>query len=165
MITKQQYIDSINFELGVIRHLATKIDAAHLDFKPTPKQRSTHELMTYMSTIFGGAVDMIKASGDRSVYKAWTDKTPAVTLENFSDLLAVEEKHIAEVVGEMTEAELSEAVTIYGATRTRAEHLLNGPLKWAAAYKMQLFMNLKMSGAEHLNTLNLWAGMDGQLGA
>ena len=51
-----------------------------------------------------------------------------------------------------------------GIERTRAEHLLNGPLKWAAAYKMQLFMNLKMSGAEHLNTLNLWAGMDGSMG-
>lgn len=165
MITKQQYIDSITFELGVIRHLATKIDAAHLDFKPTEKQRSTHELMTYMSTIFGGAVDMIKAAGDRSVYKAWTDKTPAVTLANFDELMKIQEKHIQDVVSAMTEEDLAEKVTIYGNERTRAEHLLNGPLKWAAAYKMQLFMNLKMSGAEHLNTMNLWAGMDGSMGA
>ena len=164
MITKQQYIDSITFELGVIRHLATKIDAAHLDFKPTPKQRSTHELMTYMSTIFGGAIDMIKAGGDRTVYKAWLDKTPAATLENFAELMKIEEDHIREVVGGMSDEELAERVTIYGSERTRAEHLLNGPLKWATAYKMQLFMNLKMSGAEHLNTMNLWAGMDGSMG-
>jgi hypothetical protein len=31
-----------------------------------------------------------------------------------------------------------------------------------AAYRMQLFLYLKNSGNEELNTLNLWAGMDGQ---
>lgn len=164
MITKQQYIDSITFELAVVRHLAEKIDAAHLEFRPTPKQRSTHELLSYMSTIFGAAVDVIK-TGDQGAYRAWSEKTPAVTLGNFASLIEIEEKHIRDVVGGMSDSELEEKITIYGTERTRAEHLLNGPLKWAAAYKMQLFMYLKMTGAEHLNTMNLWAGMDGQMGA
>ena len=164
MITKQQYMDSLAFEFTVIKHLATKIDAAHLDFKPTPKQRTTHELLTFMTTIFGAAVDNI-ANGDTAAYKTWAEKTPAVTLENFASLLDTEEAHVREIVMAMTDAALDEKVAIYGTTRTRAEHLLNGPLKWAAAYKMQLFMNLKMSGAEHLNTMNLWAGMDGKMGA
>ena len=32
-----------------------------------------------------------------------------------------------------------------------------------AAYRMQLFLYLKSSGREELNTLNLWMGMDGPM--
>jgi hypothetical protein len=164
MITKQQYIDSIAFELTVIRHLATKVDAAHFEFRPTPKQRSMHELMQYMSTIFGAGMDMI-ATGDQSKYAVWSEKTPAVTVENFDSLIALEDAHIREVLGSMSDAMLEESITLYGTARSRAEHLINGPLKWAAAYKMQLFMYLKMTGNEHLNTMNLWVGIDPKIEA
>jgi len=32
-----------------------------------------------------------------------------------------------------------------------------------AAYRMQLFLYLKACGGEELNTMNLWAGMDGSM--
>jgi hypothetical protein len=32
-----------------------------------------------------------------------------------------------------------------------------------AAYRMQVFLYLKAGGREELNTMNLWAGMDGAL--
>ena len=159
MITKQEFIDSLSFELSVIRHLGEKVKAETFEFRPTPSQRSMHELMTYMSTIFGAAVDNIK-TGDTSAYSVWAKNTPAVTLENFSELIQKEEDHIKKSISDMSEEELNEAITLYGRERTRAMHLFNGPLKWATAYKLQLFMYLKMTGQEHLGTMNLWAGMD-----
>jgi hypothetical protein len=159
MITKQEYIDSLAFELHVIRHLGEKIKPENLEFRPTPKQRSTQELMHFMAYIFGSAADNIKG-GTSTAAEAWKATLPEVTLENFSELVQAQENHIKTVIGNMTEEELNETVTIYGRERTRASHLLNGPLKWAAAYKLQLFMYLKMTGQAHLGTMNLWAGMD-----
>ncbi len=37
--------------------------------------------------------------------------------------------------------------------------ILNGPLKWLTAYKLQLFLYAKACGAE-IGTANAWAGMD-----
>jgi hypothetical protein len=162
MITKEEYIASISFDFNVIRHLASKIQPETFDWKPTPTQRTIHELMTYMGHIFGLGMDMIlegDAKRDANIEK-WKATTPAVTLENFSELITKQEKYINEVVGNMSEEQLNEKIALFGNTQSRAVHLLNGPLKWASAYKMQLFLYLKATGQSHLNTMNLWVGMD-----
>ena len=166
MITKQEFIDSLCFELQVIRHLGEKVKIETFEFRPTTKQRSTHELLHFLCYIFGAAIDNVKESSLavpdnwKSAAEKWKSQLPEVTLENFSELIKIQEDHIQNVVGAMSETELGESITLYGRERTRAMHLLNGPLKWASAYKLQLFMYLKMNGQEHLNTMNLWAGMD-----
>jgi hypothetical protein len=159
MITKQQYIDSVCFEFNVIRHLGSKVQADTFEFRPTPKQRSMHELMHFLTTIFGYAVDSIK-QGTSTPDTEWKHEQSVVTLENFNEHMKKEEDYFRKVVGEMSEDDLNEEVEIFGRTQTRALHLLNGPIKWASAYKLQLFMYLKMTGQTHLNTMNLWAGMD-----
>lgn len=167
MITKQEYIDGICFELNVIKHLAAKLTPENFEFRPTPKQRSTHELMKFMCTIFGAAVQATKEADSAAaegwnpaIPEQWNASLPEVTVENFSELIDKEADYIQKTVDGMTEEELNTPVVIYGRKQTRAMHLLNGPFKWAPAYKMQLFMYLKLTGQTHLNTMNLWAGMD-----
>ncbi len=41
--------------------------------------------------------------------------------------------------------------------------LVNFPLKFLAAYRMQLFLYLKSTLTEELTTMNCWFGMDGEL--
>jgi hypothetical protein len=167
MITKQEYIEALSFEFTVIKHLAAKVTPDMLEFRPTPKQRSTLELMTFLCTIFGTATEVTKQadstaaeSWNQAVAEKWNATLPKVTVENFGELMDAQAAYIQETVGGMTEEELNTPVVIYGRKQTRAMHLLNGPFKWAPAYKMQLFMYLKMNGQTHLNTMNLWAGMD-----
>ena len=57
---------------------------------------------------------------------------------------------------------LSEAVTIYGRTQSRALFILDF-LKMLTGYKMQLFLYAKASGNESIGTPNVWAGMDAQV--
>ena len=38
--------------------------------------------------------------------------------------------------------------------------LVDGPLKWLLAYKMQLFLYVKASGATGIGTSNVWGGRD-----
>jgi hypothetical protein len=43
---------------------------------------------------------------------------------------------------------------------SRGSWLVSLVLKHYAAYRMQLFLYLKGSGREELNTMNLWVGRD-----
>src|SRR4051812_28662356 len=49
MYTKQQFLKAIKHETKVIKHLATQVPAGQLEYRPTPAQRSTIELMRYLT--------------------------------------------------------------------------------------------------------------------
>src|SRR5688500_8118955 len=49
VLTKSELIASLQNEVRILRHLAGKVDRARLDYRPTPKQRSTIELLKYLS--------------------------------------------------------------------------------------------------------------------
>src|SRR5205814_980033 len=50
MMTKEEFLDSCAHETRVIRHLAGKILPGGLDWKPTPVQRTTLELLRYLTS-------------------------------------------------------------------------------------------------------------------
>ena len=43
VLTGSELISSLQKEVRILLHLATKLDPAHLDYRPTPKQRSSLE--------------------------------------------------------------------------------------------------------------------------
>jgi hypothetical protein len=49
IITKSELLASLQKEVRILLHLASKIDRSQLDYRPTPKQRSTLELLQYLS--------------------------------------------------------------------------------------------------------------------
>src|SRR6187399_2742142 len=49
VLTKDELIGSLKNEVRILLHLATKIDRGQLDYRPTPKQRSSIELLRYLS--------------------------------------------------------------------------------------------------------------------
>ena len=158
MITKEQFMGSLSKEFSIIKHLAEKITPEQMSFKPTDAQRTTGELMHYLSYVFVAAVETI-VSGDKNVYKKYSEETPQPTIENFASMIDKEEARIRELVMPLTEEQLDEEVDMWS-KQTRAMHLFNGPLKWSVAYKMQLFLYIKQSGTPNIGTMNLWAGMD-----
>ena len=62
MITKEQYIESFLKEIDIIKHLAEKIEPKMLDYRPTPGQRSTLELLQYLGHIASTAISAYMAS-------------------------------------------------------------------------------------------------------
>ena len=48
-LTKDEVIAQLQKEVRILLHLATKIDRTKLDYRPTPKQRSTIELLRYLA--------------------------------------------------------------------------------------------------------------------
>src|SRR5713101_1872211 len=49
VLTKSELIDALRDEVRILVHLAGKVDRSMLDYRPTPKQRSTLELLRYMA--------------------------------------------------------------------------------------------------------------------
>src|ERR1041384_306999 len=86
VLTKAELIASLQNEVRILLHLASKIDRAQLDYRPTPKQRSTLELLRYLSIMGPELVKATKA-GAFDV-PAWTAAQEAANARDFDQTLA-----------------------------------------------------------------------------
>ena len=60
VLTKEELIGCLKHEVRILLHLASKIDPAKLDYRPTPKQRSILELLQYMAIMGPTQIAVIK---------------------------------------------------------------------------------------------------------
>ena len=165
VLTKEELIASLRHEVHILVHLAGKVDKSKLDYRPTPKQRSTLELLQYMAIMGPTQVAVIKNGVfDRpALSAAWTPAEAAATAMNFDDAVAAIQKQSDEYardLGEWTEADFRAEIDMFGNKYTRGYLLVNLLLSGFAAYRTQLFCYLKSCGREELDTMNLWAGAD-----
>ena len=59
VLTKAELLSTLQKESRILAHLADKVEPSMVDYRPTPKQRSSLELLRYM-TIMGP--QLIKAA-------------------------------------------------------------------------------------------------------
>ncbi|HWA41513.1 MAG TPA: hypothetical protein VG712_07900, partial [Gemmatimonadales bacterium] len=66
MIAKSHLLDSMLHECTVAQHLHSKLPAGSFDYRPTPGQRSTAELLQYLSVIgIAGCTCMVERDWKR----------------------------------------------------------------------------------------------------
>jgi hypothetical protein len=161
VLTKSELIASLQHEVRILVHLMGKIDRAMLDYRPTPKQRSTIELLKYLTIMGPALVQATKTGGfDPAV---WTAAEKAAQARNFDETVAAIAAHsdaYAKLLGDMSDADFRAEVDMFGNKTTRGAFIVNLVLCGCAAYRTQLFMYLKACGREELSTMNLWAGVD-----
>lgn len=161
VLTKAELISSLQKEVRILLHLATKIDRAHLDYRPTPKQRSTLELLRYLAMMGPNLVQAAKANGFDPTH--WTAMQKDLETKNFDqvvDAIAASADQYTTLIGDMSDADFRVEIEMFGRKATRGSFMVNTVLCGYAAYRTQLFLYLKSCGREELNTMNLWAGMD-----
>ena len=161
VLTKSELIGSLQNEVRILLHLAGKIQPAALDYRPTAKQRSTLELLKYL-TIMGPALVRAAQSGTFDV-AAWTAAEQAAAARSFDQTLtaiAAHKDEYATLLGGMSDADLRAEVDMFGSKTSRGAFIVNMVLCGCAAYRTQLFLYLKACGREELSTMNLWGGMD-----
>ena len=158
MITKEQYIASLAHEVKVIKHLAEKVDATKLDYRPTEKQRSTLELLKYLGQVIHTGVSAYIA-GSQDVYMELAKNQEQVTFENFISKMDEQISFAKDAIEKLTDEDMQKESTIWGSTAPLAVHLLH-VLQNVTAYKMQLFLYVKASGNHDIGTSNVWAGRD-----
>ena len=161
VLTKEELISALQNEVRILLHLASKVDRNQLDYRPTPKQRSTIELLRYLTIMGPNLIPAIKTGTfDMAAFGA---SQAAANAMNFDQVLAAIEKQSADYaqeLGAMSDADFRSELDMFGRKSTRGSLLVNLVLSGHAAYRTQLFCYLKSCGRDELNTMNLWGGMD-----
>ena len=161
VLTKSELIGSLQHEVHILLHLAGKIDRAQLDYRPTGKQRSTLELLRYLSFMGPAMVEAAKeGTFDRAAWGAATQAAEARDFDQTLAAIAAQRDSYASQLGAMSDADFRVEIEMFGRKTTRGAFLVNTVLCGYAAYRTQLFVYLKACGREELNTMNLWAGVD-----
>lgn len=162
ILSKDELIGCLQKEVHILLHLSGKVEAGMVDYRPTEKQRSTLELLQYLSmmgpellkSIRDGAFDMEGWGKAEAAAKA-------LDLQGVKAALAGQMELYAALVGGMSDEELVGEVSLFESKVSRARHIIDFVVCGHAAYRTQLFCYLKACGREELGTMNLWAGVDG----
>lgn len=161
VLTKPELIAALREEVRILLHLAGKADRAGLEYRPTPKQRSTVELLKYLSMMGPTLVKDAKAGAfDEAGWAAAEEAAQAQTLEQALARIASHPDTYASLLADVSDAALRAEVDLFGEKATLGAQLVKWVLSGCAAYRMQVFLYLKASGREELNTMNLWSGID-----
>jgi hypothetical protein len=165
ILTKDELIASLEHEIRVLLHLASKVDSAMLDYRPSAKQRSMLELLQYLTIAFpihlrvihGGNFDM---DTWRNSWRTQEAIAKARNLEQVRESIAGQTALFGELLRPLSEEEFRTPIEMFGHKGSRSLWIIRLVVSHYAAYRMQLFLYLKACGREELNTMNLWGGMD-----
>ncbi len=161
VLTKPELIAALQNESRILLHLADKIDPAKIDYRPTPKQRSTIELLRYL-TMMGPNMVVAAAAGkfDEAAWGVAEEATKKMTLAQAKAAIAAHSAAYAAALGSVADADFRTEISLFGPPTSRGAWLVAWVLGGCVAYRTQLFLYLKACGREELGTMNLWGGMD-----
>jgi hypothetical protein len=161
VLTKSELVQALQHEVHILLHLASKLDRAWLEYRPTPKQRNTLQLLQYL-TIMGP--ELIKAAKKGAFDpESWTAAEKTASGRDFDatlEAIRAQKELYAALLADVSDSDFREPVQPFGIPTTRGLFIVQLVLGGCAAYRTQLFLYLKACGREELSTMNLWAGAD-----
>jgi len=161
VLTKEELISSLQNEVRILVHLASKVDRNQLDYRPTPKQRSTIELLRYLTIMGPSLIPAIKTGAfDGAAFGAAQAAANAMNLDQVVAAIEKQSADYAQQLGAFSDTDFRGEIDIFGKKASRGSHIVYLVLGGFAAYRTQLFCYLKACGRDELNTMNLWSGMD-----
>ncbi len=161
MINKNDILNSLLSEIEIVRHLATKVPAGCMDYRPTEGQRSTLEVLRYLASCAAGGVSAM-VDGNWDGYQKWSQSVAEMTSEGISDALDRQADGLKEIFASIPDEDFANRMVQnpLGQEFTLGRALMEMPLKWMVAYRMQLFLYAKGAGNTEIGTYNCWGGMD-----
>ena len=161
VLTKSELAACLQNEVRILLHLIGKIDRSAIDYRPTPKQRSTLDLLRYLSMM---GPTLIRIANKQADFGTWKAENEAASARNFDQTVAkiAEQKQTYETLlaGMSDETLRSEIDNFDGSKTSRGVFIVKYVVQGHAAYRTQLFLYLKSCGCEELSTRNLWGGVD-----
>ena len=159
-LTRAELIQSLQHEVKILLHLASKVESAALDYRPSPKQRSTLELLRYLAMMGPALLDVARTGIFDGA--AWTVRERATDGLDFDQAVAAiaAQREAYARLADLSDADLRGEIAPWGETSSRGSFIVNFVLGGHAAYRMQLFLYLKACGRHELGTSNLWDGAD-----
>ena len=163
MFGRKDFTEAMQLECKVAQHLFTKLPrgdwASTLAFRPTKGQRTTLELLRYLSFCGVGAT-LTCVEGTWDGYARVAQRGASMEADEFPDAMDRQAREIGELLATLTDEDLA-ARTVRnppGQELTLARALWDMPLRWLTGYRMQLFLYARQLGAE-VWTPDCWYGM------
>jgi hypothetical protein len=167
VLTKPELTTLLQREVRILQHLITKIDSAALDYRPTPKQRSTIELLRYLTNM--GPALLKYAKGQPLDAATMTEAVETANKRNFEETVAALAAHAdlyEQLLADMSDDDFrAQIMGVDGLPVTCGQFIVYHVIGQSAAYRTQLFLYLKACGHDELNTMNLWVGADAPMPA
>jgi hypothetical protein len=166
VLTKEELISALKDEARILTHLAGKVDKSKLDYRPTPTQRTTLELLQYLA-IMGPTLLAVFKTGkfDRetlgAIFGPASAAAKALNFDQAFDAIQKQSSEYPRLLSDWTDADFRAPIDRFGHQTTRGAMIVNLILGGHAAYRTQLFCYLKSCGRDELTTMNLWGGVDG----
>ncbi len=162
---KQFLLNNIINEMKIVRRLSTKIPADQINFRPKENLRSNLELLQYLCLC--GTMSLRywyrkEATDFRTYFAKLNDATKSITHDQFIAEMDSQIELVKQLFENITEEELMQKEVDYpsGVTAKLGEAIIQTTIKWLTAYKMQLFVNIKLCTDEKLSTADLWRKTD-----
>lgn len=160
MYTTMDFLETIEQETKICKHLFTKIPNGNYDFRPSDNQRSTLELLQYLTMC-------VKVPAKGLIQNDWSwiqdaiAESKQITAEQFCDAMDQQLHDVKTMVNALSDEDLKRMTTTPMKTETKlGKGLVNLCLRFITAYKLQLFLHAKAAGGENLTTANAWMGKD-----
>ena len=162
VLSDQELIASLQNEARILVHLISKVQPHMIAYRPTPSQRSTIELLRYL-TYMGPLMLLAVKRGqfDGAAWQAAAENAATQNFEQSSALIATLSDQYAQLVSGFSDSDFRGEIELFGRHESRGSLIVGLVLGGHAAYRTQQFLYLKAYGRDELNTFNLWAGVDG----
>lgn len=165
MKLSEYLIQAMEKDITILQHLYTKIPQDQFDFRPRENMRTVRELLHYISTTTSSMLTVFATSTDHKEdmarLRTLTPPFEEFEIGDFHFILEEEKRIIRDLIGPLSDEELYTRMCFqpWREQVSLLSGILNGPLKYLTAYRMQLFLYLKLLGQE-VNTANNWTGTD-----
>ena len=158
---KQHLFNNIEKEINICRRLYTKISPTQLDFRPKEGVRSILELLQYLGIIGSSMLSYwLKIDGTDFDTFFETKKIAAKAMrhEQFLTVMGEQIVLIKDLFNQMSEEDLfhKEVTYPWGGKAALGEGIIATSIKWLSAYKLQLFLFIKLAGDQKLTTADAW---------
>ena len=144
VLTKAELIAALQKEVRILVHLAGKVDARSLDYRPTPKQRSTIELLKYLISM-GPFLTRAIISGqfDGRAWGVEAEAAKDLSLADTIAAIAAQAEAYPALLSDVSDDDLRGDVEMFGTKSSRGASLVNLVICGYAAYRTQLFCYLQ----------------------
>ncbi len=160
-MSKDDLLAAMLRECDLCIHLHGKVPEGGMEFRFTPSQRSTAELLRYLSFIGVAAVKCF-SEGSWDAYGPMRKKAEGLAPEEFPAAMKKQKAALKRLFGKLTEADLRKRKfeMPWGGTMTLGPAIVALGLSSLTAYRMQLFLHAKAAGNASIGTSNCWGGFD-----
>jgi hypothetical protein len=163
MAEKDDLLWAMSLECDVAKHLFEKLPRedweATLAYRPTPGQRSTLELLRFLSyCATGAATGCIEGGWD--TWKRLAQRAEGMSAEEFPAAMDRQKGELAVLLGPLSDDDLASrtAKNPLGMEMSLGRTLLDLAVRWLVGYRMQLFLYARALGAD-VWTPDCWYGV------